>query len=53
MKTYGENPSFSNQKNLEETEEQHDEVNKVECGQSPPKAVCFMEGKQLTVSSVH
>ncbi|XP_038136176.1 nostrin isoform X1 [Cyprinodon tularosa] len=25
MKTYGENPSFSNQKNLEETEEQHDE----------------------------
>uniref|UniRef100_A0A3Q3VZC0 Osteoclast-stimulating factor 1 n=1 Tax=Mola mola TaxID=94237 RepID=A0A3Q3VZC0_MOLML len=25
MKTYSENPSFSNQKNLEETEQQHDE----------------------------
>lgn len=27
MKTYSENPSFSNQKNLEETEQQLDEVN--------------------------
>lgn len=26
MKTYSENPSFSNQKNLEETEQQLDEV---------------------------
>ncbi len=35
MKTYSENPSFSNQKNLEETEEQLDEVN---C------SVCRVEG---------
>lgn len=27
MKTYSENPTFSNQKNLEETEQQLDEVN--------------------------
>lgn len=30
MKTYSENPSFSNQKNLEETEQQLDEVNSVQ-----------------------
>lgn len=30
MKTYSENPSFSNQKNLEDTEELHDEVNNVQ-----------------------
>lgn len=31
MKTYSENPSFSNQKNLEEIEQQLDEVNRVQC----------------------
>lgn len=30
MKMYAENPSFSNQKNLEETEQQLDEVNSSE-----------------------
>lgn len=29
MRMYSENPSFSNQKNLEETEQQVDEVNSV------------------------
>lgn len=31
MKMYSENASFSNHKDLEETEQQLDEVNSVEC----------------------
>lgn len=46
IKTYTEGSSFSNQKNLEETEELRDEVIEGKCAKMLPKTCALCGGKK-------